>query len=81
MSNHIERKKMKTFKQHIINEVDSKYIVAKNPSDKKWYAMGHVGSNKWMPVSNGFKSKAQAQKWAKSQDRVDIAARGEVGGV
>ena len=81
MLNHIERKKMKTFKQHIINEVDSKYIVAKNPSDKQWYAMGHVGSNKWMPVSNGFKSKAQAQKWAKSQDRVDIAARGEVGGV
>ena len=72
---------MKTFKQHIINEVDSKYIVAKNPSDKKWYALGHVGSNKWMPVSDAFKSKVEAQKWAKSQDKVDIAARGDVGGV
>ena len=60
---------------------NSKYIVAKNPSDKKWYAMGHVGRNKWMPVSSGFKNKAQAQKWAKSQDKVDIAARGEMGGV
>ena len=73
---------MKTFKEHIINEVDSKYIVAKNPSDKKWYALGHVGSNKWMPISDAFKSKAEAQKWAKIQAKVvNPAARGEVGGV
>jgi hypothetical protein len=71
---------MKSFRQHI-TEVDSKYIVEKNPSDKLWYAMGHTGGNKWMPVSSGFKSKAQAQKWAKSQGKVDVAARGEVGGV
>ena len=68
-----------TFKEYL-KEVNSKYIVSKNPSDKKWYAMGHVGSNKWMPVSNGFKNKTQAQKWAKSQDKVDIAARGEISG-
>ena len=60
---------------------NSKYIVAKNPSDKKWYAMGHVGRNKWMPVSSGFKNKAQAQKWAKSQDKVGSAARGEISDV
>jgi len=62
-------------------EEASKYIVSKNPHDKKWYVMGHVGRNKWMPVSNGFKNKAQAQKWAKSQDNVDDAARGEIGAV
>jgi len=62
-------------------EANSKYIVSKNPSDKKWYAMGHVGNNKWMPVSSGFKNKAQAQKWAKSQDKVDSAARGEISAV
>jgi hypothetical protein len=80
---------MKTFKHHTIsedseslNEVHSKYIVAKNPSDKQWYALGHVGSNKWMPISNGFNSKAQAQKWAKIQSTVvDPAAKGEVSGV
>jgi len=72
--------KMLRFKQYL-KEVNSKYIVSKNPSDKKWYAMGHVGSNKWMPVSSGFKNKAQAQKWIKSQDKVDIAARGEIGDV
>jgi len=66
-----------TFKEYL-KEVNSKYIVSKNPSDKKWYVMGHVGNNKWMPVSDGFKNKAQAQKWAKSQDKVDIAARGEI---
>ena len=64
-----------------VEEENSKYIVSMNPSDKKWYVMGHVGSNKWMPVSSGFKNKAQAQKWAKSQDKVDIAARGEISGV
>ena len=71
---------MKSFKTYL-EEANSKYIVAKNPSDKKWYAMGHVGSNKWMPVSSGFKNKAQAQKWAKSQDKVDSAARGEISDV
>ena len=64
-----------------VEEANSKYIVSKNPNDKKWYVMGHVGRNKWMPVSNGFKNKAQAQKWAKSQDNVDSAARGEISGV
>ena len=63
-----------------VEEANSKYIVSMNPNDKKWYVMGHVGNNKWMPVSNGFKNKAQAQKWAKSQDKVDIAARGEISG-
>ena len=69
----------KTFKEYL-EEANSKYIVSMNPNDKKWYVMGHVGNNKWMPVSNGFKNKAQAQKWAKSQDKVDIAARGEISG-
>ena len=72
--------KMKSFKTYL-KEANSKYIVSKNPHDKKWYVMGHVGRKKWMPVSNGFKNKAQAQKWAKSQDKVDIAARGEIGDV
>ena len=64
-----------------VEETNSKYIVSKNPNDKKWYVMGHVGNNKWMPVSNAFKNKSQAQKWAKSQDKVDDVARGEIGGV
>ena len=64
------------------NEADlSKYIVEKNPNDGLFYVMGHVGGNKWMPVSSGFKNKGKAQKWAKSQSKVDVAARGEVGGV
>ena len=71
---------MKTFSQYL-KETNSKYIVSKNPNDNKWYVMGHVGRNQWMPVSNGFKNKAQAQKWAKSQDKVDSAARGEIGDV
>jgi hypothetical protein len=74
---------MKSFSQHITNEAgsSSKYIVEKNPHDGKWYVMGHVGRNKWMPVSSGFKDKGKAQKWAKSQSKVDVAAKGEVSGV
>ena len=71
---------MKSFKHHLA-EASSKYIVRQNPSDKMWYALGHVGGNQWMPVSDGYKNKAQAQKWAKSQGKVDVAARGEVGGL
>jgi hypothetical protein len=68
--------------ENTINEVDSKYIVAKSPKDNKWYAMGHVGSNKWMPVSDGFKSKAEAKKWAKIQTQVvNPAAEKELGGI
>ena len=63
------------------HEWGPKYIVEKNPHDKKWYVIGHVGRNKWMPVSNGFKSKPEARKWAKSQGKVDKAAVGELGGV
>ena len=75
---------MKSFQSYITtNEanLNSKYIVEKNPHDGMWYVMGHVGSNKWMPVSSGFKNKGKAQKWAKSQSKVDVAAKGEVGGV
>ena len=71
---------MKSFSHHI-SEAGSKYIVKQNPKDKKWYALGHVGSNQWMPVSDGFRNKQQAAKWAKSQKKVDVAARGEVGGI
>ena len=38
---------MKTYSQYL-EEANSKYIVSKNPNDKKWYVMGHVGNNKWM---------------------------------
>ena len=43
---------MKTFSQYL-KEANSKYIVSKNPNDKKWYVMGHVGNNKWM-CENGY---------------------------
>ena len=71
---------MKTFSQYL-KEANSKYIVSKNPNDNKWYVMGHVGRNKWMPISNGFKSKAEARKWAQGQGKADKAAVGELGGI
>ena len=68
--------------EEALEEWDSKYIVEKNPHDKKWYVIGHVGRNKWMPVSNGFKSKPEAQKWAKIQSKVvNPAAAKELEGI
>ena len=77
-----DEERMKSFKQIRIPEAKlSKYIVKQNPSNKLWYALGHVGRNQWMPVSDGFKDKSKAQKWAQSQSKVDKSAGKEVGGV
>ena len=62
-------------------KIQLKYIVKQNPSNKLWYALGHVGRNQWMPVSDGFKDKSKAEKWAQSQSKVDKSAGKEVGGV
>ena len=76
------RPKFAMASEEALEEWDSKYIVEKNPHDKKWYVMGHVGRNKWMPVSNGFKSKPEAQKWAKIQSKVvNPAAAKELEGI
>lgn len=55
-----------------LNEV---YKVAQNPDDKLWYVLGSVGKH-WMPVSDGFKSKKEAEKYAKIQPKVDKLAKG-----
>ena len=71
---------MKSFGQYTTEaKTSSKYIVKQNPNDKLWYALGHVGGKQWMPVSNGFKDKSKADKWAKSQPKVDRAAKQHAG--
>lgn len=57
------------------NEISEAYKVAQNPSDKLWYALGSVGKY-WMPVSSGYKSKKEAENFAKKQPKADKAARG-----
>ena len=59
----------------------SEYTVAKNPNDGKWYVLGSTGKGKsgktyYMPVSTGFKSKGEADKWAKKQPLADREAKG-----
>ena len=51
-----------------------KYVVKQNPSDKLWYVLGNVGKY-FMPVSSGYKSKAQADAYAKKQPKADAAAK------
>ena len=54
------------------------YIIKQNPSDKLWYALGSVGRNQWMPVSDGFKYKFSADAWAMHQSKVDKIAYAEM---
>ena len=55
-------------------ELNEAYKVAQNPSDKKWYALGSVGKY-WMPVSSGYKSKKEAEAFAKKQPLADKDAK------
>jgi hypothetical protein len=59
-------------------KINEAYKVAQNPSDKLWYALGSVGKY-WMPVSSGYKSKKEAEKFAEKQPKADKAARKLVG--
>ena len=51
------------------------YIIVQRSKDKKLYVVGHTGyKNKYMPISNGMKSKHEADKWASKQKAVDKLA-------
>ena len=64
-------KQIKKMSEETIEEA---YKVSQNPSDKLWYALGSVGKY-WMPVSSGYKSKKQAEDFAKKQPLADKAAK------
>jgi hypothetical protein len=56
--------------------IKSKYKanqVAQNPNDKLWYCIGHTGGKHWMPLSDGFKTQREADKWNKLQAKADKA--------
>jgi hypothetical protein len=53
------------------------YKVAKNPTDSKWYVIGNCGNGYWMPVSNPFTSKQDAERHISHQLKADSAAREE----
>ena len=59
---------------------EEKYIVKQNPSDKLWYALGRAGKY-LMPVSSGYKSRAEAEAFAKKQPMADRAAKQEIAGI
>jgi hypothetical protein len=54
------------------------YKVAKNPKDSKWYVVGNCGNGYWMPVSNPFTSKQDAERHISHQLKADSAARMEL---
>jgi hypothetical protein len=74
---------MATLTEEVIKAVRSSmgiYKVAQHPKDKKFYVVGHIrskGSQKgyWMPVSDGYAKKEDAEKWAKKQPLADRDAR------
>ena len=49
------------------------YDVVQRKANKKWYVVGYTGYG-FMPISNGMKSKREAEKWASKQKTVDKLA-------
>ena len=49
------------------------YIIVQRSKDKKWYVVGYTGYG-FMPISNGMKSKREAEKYASIQKKVDKLA-------
>ena len=73
MNDELNERIQSAYENIVIQEA---YKVAQNPSDKLWYALGSVGKY-WMPVSSGYKSKGEAEKFAKKQPMADKAAKKE----
>ena len=60
------------------------YKVSKNPNDKKFYVLGYmgIGGGYWMPVSNSFDKKIDAEKWMRIQiSKVDPDAKKVASGI
>jgi len=53
----------------------SNYITRQNPASGLWHACGHAGGKYWLPCSESFESREEADKWGKTQLKVDTAAR------
>ena len=57
----------------------SDMMVAQNPSDKLWYVVGNTGKVKgktyYMPISNGYGSKKQAEDAMAKQKLADKDAK------
>ena len=49
------------------------YDVVQRPKNKKWYVVGYTGYG-FIPISNGMKSKREAEKYASIQKKVDKLA-------
>ena len=59
-------------------ELYEAYIVAQNPNDNLWYALGDIkakGKTYWIPVSRGYSKKEDAEAFAKKQPEADKAAK------
>ena len=60
------------------NQNYSNYISRQNPSTRLWHACGHAGGRYWIPCSDGFSTREEADEWGRNQITVDSAARGIV---
>jgi hypothetical protein len=61
-----------------LNEA-SDMMVAQNPNDKLWYVVGNTGKVKgktyYMPISNGYRDKKEAEKQMAHQKLADKDAK------
>ena len=60
--------------------MNTQYIARQSPHDELWYALGNCGGNQWVPISSGYRTRAEAQDHARLQPRADAAALREIAG-
>lgn len=60
--------------------MSTQYIARQSPNDDLWYALGNCGCNQWMPISGGYRTRAEAQDHARLQPMADAASVGEIAG-
>ena len=54
------------------------YDVAKHPKTNQWHVIGNCGGGHWMPVSQGFKLRRDAELEIPRKLTIDAAARREL---
>lgn len=56
------------------------FDVTRNPKDGQWYVIGRLTRKYWMPISDGVRSKAEAEQLSIHLQRAERAAKLELKG-
>jgi uncharacterized protein YegP (UPF0339 family) len=55
-------------------------LVRRNPHNGKWYVLGSIGNNQFMPISEGYETKHEAEARRIHLRKAQAAAKQELQG-